>query len=116
MFLVDELFSILPFGREVLEAITALLAVAVLFYVSFWLIARLEQQRWLEFLRARIWTAVSVGLGDLARADRVHGGLPRGLRDLLFYQALISFGTGLGAWIVDRRCGRRRRAGRDRVR
>ena len=51
----------LPFGREVLEAITAILAVAVLFYVSFWLIARLEQKRWLEFLRTRVWSAVSVG-------------------------------------------------------
>ena len=48
----------LPFGREILEAVTALIAVAMLFYVSFWLIARLEQKRWLEFLRARVWTAV----------------------------------------------------------
>ncbi len=61
VFLIDELFSVLPFGREVLEAITALLAVVVLFYVSFWLIARLEQRRWLEFLKARVWTAVSAG-------------------------------------------------------
>jgi len=66
-FAVDAIFAVLPFGREVLEAIVALLAVAVLFYVSFWLIARLEQRRWLEFLKARVWTAVSAGsVGSLA--------------------------------------------------
>ena len=48
-------------GREVLEAITALVAVAVLFYVSFWLIARLEHKRWMEFVRARLWSAISIG-------------------------------------------------------
>ena len=53
-FAVDALFSALPFGRAVLEAIVGLFAVVVLFYVSFWLAARLEQRRWLEFLRARV--------------------------------------------------------------
>jgi len=48
VFLMPVLFSILPINREVLEAITALIAVAVLFYVSFWLIQRLEQKRWLK--------------------------------------------------------------------
>ena len=71
----------LPVGREVLEAITALVAVAVLFYVSFWLIARLEHKRWLEFVRARVWSAVSVGSTAVAGARRLHRRLPRGLRD-----------------------------------
>ena len=49
-------------------------AVAVLFYVSFWLIARIEHNRWMEFVRARLWTR------DLGRLDRVAGrssGSPR---------------------------------------
>ena len=37
--LFRTIFAALPVGREVLEAITALVAVAMLFYVSFWLIA-----------------------------------------------------------------------------
>ena len=56
--LMPTIFGLFPVGREVLEAITALLAVAVLFYVSFWLIARLEHKRWMEFVRARLWSAV----------------------------------------------------------
>ncbi len=79
--LFRTIFAALPVGQEMLEAITALVAVAMLFYVSFWLIARLEHKRWLEFVKARMWSAVSVGSGALADDRRLHRGLPRGLRD-----------------------------------
>jgi high-affinity iron transporter len=100
VFLVDQLFSVLPFGREVLEAITALLAVAVLFYVSFWLIARLEQRRWLEFLKARIWTAVSAGSAVSLVLIGFTSVFREGFESVLFFQALTSFGTGLGWYIA----------------
>ena len=91
--LFRTIFAALPVGREVLEAITALVAVAVLFYVSFWLIARLEHKRWLEFLKARVWSAVSVG----STASLVLVGFTavyrEGFETALFYQALLSFGT-----------------------
>jgi len=58
-FLLRVVLDTLPFSQEVLEAATAIVATVVLFYVSFWLIARLEQRRWLEFLRSRVWSAVS---------------------------------------------------------
>ena len=91
----------LPVGREVLEAITALLAVAVLFYVSFWLIARLEQKRWLEFLRARVWSAVSVGSTAALVLVGFTAVYREGFETALFYQALLSFGSGprrVGRW------------------
>jgi high-affinity iron transporter len=100
VFLIDELFSILPFGREVLEAITALLAVVVLFYVSFWLIARLEQRRWLEFLKARIWTAVSAGSAVSLVLIGFTSVYREGFESVLFFQALTSFGEGLGVWVA----------------
>jgi high-affinity iron transporter len=100
VFLVDELFSVLPFGREVLEAVVALLAVAVLFYVSFWLIARLEQRRWLEFLKARIWTAVSAGSVISLALIGFTSVYREGFESVLFFQALSTFGAGLGAYIA----------------
>lgn len=100
VFLIDELFSVLPFGREVLEAITALLAVVVLFYVSFWLIARLEQRRWLEFLKARIWTAVSAGSAVSLVLIGFTSVYREGFESVLFFQALSSFGKGLGLWVA----------------
>ncbi len=97
---IGAILDLLPFGREVLEAITSILAVAVLFYVSFWLIARLEQKRWLEFLRSRVWSAVSVGSSAALVMVGFTAIYREGFETALFYQALTSFGAGLGGWIA----------------
>ncbi|MGH9188592.1 MAG: FTR1 family iron permease [Acidimicrobiales bacterium] len=94
--LLRSLLAVLPFGREVLEAVTAIMAVVVLFYVSFWLVARLEQKRWLEFLRTRVWSAVSAGSTAALVAVGFTAVYREGFETALFYQALLSFGTGLG--------------------
>jgi high-affinity iron transporter len=99
-FLLQGVLAALPFGREILEAVTALLAVAMLFYVSFWLIARLEQKRWLEFVRARVWTAVSVGSTTALALVGFTAVYREGFETALFYQALSTFGPGLGQWVV----------------
>jgi high-affinity iron transporter len=99
-FVLRTVLAALPVGREVLEAITALIAVVVLFYVSFWLVARLEQKRWLEFLRARVWSAVSIGSTAALMLVGFTAVYREGFETALFYQALLSFGPGLGVWIV----------------
>jgi high-affinity iron transporter len=92
--------EIAPVNREVLEASTALLAVAVLFAVSFWLISRLEQRRWMEFMRARVSSAVAAG-GALAFAGLGFTAVYReGFETVLFYQALTLFAQGLILWVV----------------
>jgi len=97
---VNAVFSVLPFGREVLEAIIGVLAVAVLFYVSFWLVARLEQRRWLEFLKARVWTAVSAGSAFSLAMIGFTSVYREGFEMALFMSALKSFGTGMGWWVL----------------
>ncbi len=99
-FAVDALFSVLPFGREVLEAVVGLLAVAMLFYVSFWLIARLDQRRRMEFLQARVWKAASVGSAASLALVGFTAVYREGVETVLFYQALFSFGRGLRLWIL----------------
>jgi high-affinity iron transporter len=98
-FAVDALFAVLPFGREVLEAIVGLMAVAMLFYVSFWLIARLDQRRRMEFLQARVWKAASVGSATSLALVGFTAVYREGFETVLFYQALFSFGQGLHGWI-----------------
>lgn len=98
-FAVDALFSVLPFGREVLEAVVGLSAVVMLFYVSFWLIARLDQRRRMEFLQARVWKAASVGSATSLALVGFTAVYREGFETVLFYQALFSFGDGLRAWI-----------------
>lgn len=93
------IFSALPISLEVLEGITALVAVAVLFYVSFWLISRLEHKRWMEFLKARMWNAVSVGSFGSLMLVGFTAVYREGFETALFYQSLLSFGSGL-TWAV----------------
>lgn len=98
-FAVDAIFSVLPFGREVLEAVVGLMAVVMLFYVSFWLIARLDQRRRMEFLQARVWRAASVGSATSLALVGFTAVYREGFETVLFYQALFSFGQGLHGWI-----------------
>ncbi len=92
--------TLLPVGREVLEAVVAVAAVAVLLYISFWLIARLEHRRWMEFLRSRLFNAVSIGSTTALVLVGFTAMYREGLETALLYQALVEFGEGLGAWIV----------------
>jgi high-affinity iron transporter len=98
--LMPVLFNLLPVGREVLEAIVALVAVAVLFYVSFWLIARLEHKRWMEFVRARLWSAISVGSTASLVAVGFTAVYREGFETALFYQSLLTFGEGMTKYIL----------------
>lgn len=89
-----------PVQRELIEAGTALLAVAVLFYVSFWLVSRLEQRRWMEFVKAKVWTAATTG-STLALAGVGFTAVYReGFETVLFYQSLISFASGLLGYVA----------------
>ena len=99
-FAIGAVLDALPFGREVLEAVTAMIAVAVLFYVSFWLIARLEHKRWMEFLRTRVWSAVSVGSTAALGMIGFTAIYREGFETALFYQALLTFGAGLGGYVA----------------
>ena len=97
--LTTLVLDIAPVNRELLEAITAVIAVVVLVAVSFWLVSRLEHKRRMEFMRARIagamaagTTAAFVGLGFTAV-------FREGFETVLFYQALTLFAQGLGLYV-----------------
>ena len=77
-----------------------MLAVVVLFLVSFWLVSQLEQKRRLEFMRARVASAIAAG-SALAFAGLGFTAVFReGFETVLFYQALAIFAEGLELWVV----------------
>ena len=94
------LINIAPVQRELLEAATAVLAVVMLFYVSFWLITRLEHRRWMEFVKAKVWTATSTGSTFALAGVGFTAVYREGFETVLFYQALLSFARGLTQWVV----------------
>jgi len=89
-----------PVNRELLEAGAAVLAVAVLFAVTFWLVSRIEHRRWMEFMRSRVSAAVTAG-GAAAFAGLGFTAVYReGFETVLFYQALILYAEGLILWVA----------------
>jgi high-affinity iron transporter len=86
---VDRVIDLAPAGREAIEGVTMLLATAVLFYVSYWLLSKVEVARWMTFLRDRVGRAESrwalFGVAFLAVYRE-------GAETILFYQALAGAG------------------------
>lgn len=76
-------------SRELIEGFTALVAVAVLLYVSHWLFHKTYVHDWKDYLKERVGTAVSTG-SALAMAGLAFAAVYReGFETVLFYQALI---------------------------
>jgi len=92
--------DIAPLSRELLEAVTALLAVVVLIAVSFWLISRLEHKRRMEFMRARVAAAIAAGTTAAFFGLGFTAVYREGFETVLFYQALALFAEGLEPWVV----------------
>jgi high-affinity iron transporter len=98
--LTMTVIELAPVNRELLEAGAAILAVGVLFAVTFWLVSRLEHRRWMEFMRSRVSAAVTAG-GAAAFAGLGFTAIYReGFETVLFYQALTLFAEGLMLWVA----------------
>ena len=98
--LATLVLDLAPVNRELLEAATALLAVLVLVVVSFWLVARIEQRRRMEFMRARVATAIAAGSATAFMMLGFTAVYREGFETVLFYQALLLFADGLGVWVA----------------
>jgi high-affinity iron transporter len=98
--LATLVIDLAPVNRELLEAVTALFAVVVLIIVSFWLVARLEQRRRMEFMRARVASAIAAGSATAFAALGFTAVYREGFETVLFYKALALFAQGLTVWIV----------------
>ena len=83
--------------REALEGAVMLVAAGVLFYVSYWLISKVEVAVWQRFLREKVERAARSGSG-LALASVAFLAVYReGFETVLFYKALYASGGAAGA-------------------
>ncbi len=91
--------TLIPVGgesRELIEGVTALIAVGVLVYVSHWLFQKTYIQDWKAYLQSKV-DAAAAGGSALAMAGLAFAAVYReGFETVLFYQALTS-DAGAGA-------------------
>lgn len=94
--LLETVFLVSAAQQEVLEGFTMLVAVAVLFYVSYWLLSKMEVQKWTGFVRGQVQQAVTGG-SALALASAAFLAVYReGFETVLFYKALFVSGGDNG--------------------
>jgi high-affinity iron transporter len=92
---LETIFRLSPSHQEALEGGTMLVAVAVLFYVSYWLLSKMEVTKWTSFVKSRVQSAVTSG-SALALASAAFLAVYReGFETILFYKALFASG-GIG--------------------
>jgi len=98
--LVNTLIQLAPVGREVIEAVVSLFAVVMLFWVSFWLIRKMDNKRWMEFIKARAWSAMTSGSTFALAALGFTAVYREGLETALFYQVLTINGVGVELYVA----------------
>ena len=94
-FVLATVLRALPATREVIEGATMLVAVAVLFSVSYWLISRVEAAKWQKFIREKVDAALQHGGGTALSLVAFLAVYREGAETALFYQALLNEGTGI---------------------
>ncbi|HEY8257522.1 MAG TPA: FTR1 family protein [Gemmatimonadales bacterium] len=97
---LETVFILSPAKREALEGATVLLATGVLFYVSYWLLSKMEVVRWNHFVKSKVADALGGG-STLALASAAFLAVYReGFETVLFYKALFVAATASGAMPV----------------
>ncbi|MDP0494981.1 MAG: FTR1 family protein [Verrucomicrobiota bacterium JB024] len=92
--LLDSVIQASGANREMLEGVTMLIAAMVLIYVSYWLTAKKDADRWQAFVKEKMDKAIGEGslfaLGFVAFLAVFR----EGAETILFYQALIAGSSG----------------------
>jgi high-affinity iron transporter len=93
---LKTLLGAMPASRSLVEAITMLIAVAVLFSVSYWLISKVEAAKWQKFIRDKVTSALEHGGGKALALVAFLAVYREGAETALFYQALFNEGPNVG--------------------
>src|SRR6478672_9727398 len=89
---LKTLLSAVPASREFIEGATLLVAVAVLFSVSYWLISKVEAAKWQQFIKEKVNNALEHGGGRALSFVAFLAVYREGAETALFYQALFNEG------------------------
>jgi high-affinity iron transporter len=99
-FIAQYIIEISGANRELIEAIAGLSAVAVLFWVSFWVLNKIETKKWIEFVKAKVWKATTTGSVIVFTALAFFTVYREGFETVLFYQAMLSFARYMELYVV----------------
>jgi high-affinity iron transporter len=92
--LLETIFQVSRASQEALEGGVMLAATAMLFYVSYWLLSKMEVAKWNRFVKGRVQDAVSSGSALALASVSFLAVYREGFETVLFYKALFLTGAG----------------------
>jgi high-affinity iron transporter len=87
-------------SRELIEAIAGVAAVAVLFWVSFWVLNKIETKKWIEFVKSKVWKATTTGSVMVFVLLSFFTVYREGFETVLFYQAMLSYAKYMELYVI----------------
>lgn len=99
-FIAQYIIDIAGASKDMIEAIASISAVAVLFWVSFWILNKVETKRWIEFVKAKVWKATATGSMSVFVMLSFFTVYREGFETVLFYQAMISFSEHMESFVI----------------
>jgi len=94
---LSEVVAVSGAAREAIEGGTMLVAAAVLFYCSWWLLAKREAERWQSYVQDKVGQAAASGRLFALGFAAFLAVFREGAETVLFYQALMASAPGQGA-------------------
>jgi high-affinity iron transporter len=77
-------------GQEIIEGVTMLIAVGVLFYVSNWMISKAEADAWAGYIKGKVESSITKGSAFSLTFAAFLAVFREGAETILFYQALLA--------------------------
>jgi high-affinity iron transporter len=89
---IETVFRLSPAHQEALEAVTMVVATGMLFWVSYWLLSKIEVARWNQFVKSRLSEALGRRSSFALASVAFLAVYREGFETVLFYKALFVAG------------------------
>ena len=86
---LETVFHLSAAHQEALEGATMVVATVVLFYVSYWLLSKMEVMKWTHFVKSKVHDAVTTGSALALGTAAFLAVYREGFETVLFYKALF---------------------------
>ena len=98
LYYVKQAFAGAGMAQEIIEGVTALIAVCVLFYVSNWMISKAEAAAWSSYIDSKVQTSVERRSAFTLAFTAFLSVFREGAEVVLFYQPMLSEGNPGMVW------------------
>jgi high-affinity iron transporter len=99
-YILKEILDISTANQEMMEGVIMLVAVVVLFYVSYWLVSKIEATKWQSYITGKMQKAVTTGSAFTLSMVAFLSVYREGFETVLFYKALYLYAGDTTAGII----------------